>query len=116
MKLQFNGVADFINRRISLFHELDGLTHELESKLGKLESFSPTNLGEVSNYYALVRYFLLKDLIAENQSFKYGNQDSQHRGKVEVERDNGGFKLEVRARRPDRERALDFLTAAYDSL
>jgi len=111
MRLEFDGVTDFIGKRVNLFQEFWDVRNRIESGLMGVNTFSEAELSDIPNT-DLTRYFMLKELLEHNQSFVYGVPDSHHRGEVKVV---GGdvIKLDVRAYRPDENRILEFLSEAY---
>lgn len=112
MQLEFDSVADFIGKRVNLFHEFGDVRNRIESRLRGVDTFSEAELSDISNT-DIARYFMLKELLEHNRSFIYGVLDSHHKGEVRVV---GGdtIKLDVRAYRPDEGRILEFLSEAYE--
>ena len=114
MQLEFDGVGDFVERRVNLFREFESVRNKIEGGLEDVRNFTEEELSEISNN-DVVRYFMLKELLEKNQTFTYSDSNSYHRGEVKVF--NGDpLKLHVTADRPDEARILEFLAKSYESL
>jgi len=114
MQISFTNVADFIGKRIGLLQEFKIVRERLETRLGKVAAFSDAELSDISNS-DVVRYFMLKELLNNNQTFNYGVPDSHHIGEIKVFGEEP-IQLDMRAFRPDKEGILKFLSEAYKHL
>lgn len=113
MQIEFYGISDFIRKRIDLFKMFDEMKEGIESKLGNVSEKELLNVSDTD----IGRYFLLKDLLEDNQTFIYGVPDSSHEGEAKISRNlENIISLDIRAFRKNEKRILDFLREAYKSL
>ena len=119
MQLEFNGAEDFIERRINLLGQFQNAEKSLERRFNSMGNFAPYKLSrEIDDMVLVLSYFVLKDLLENNDGFTYGVQGSNQRGQVLVnmEDDSGLLRLNLTALYPEPLVPIDFISQAYELL